>query len=171
MTKLAWIVYAIILVAGTALIMQRREDQVVPEVATRTLPAGHLLTSGDIKIPAGYLRRRIEMDSPILKEDVGAMPQFSPRIGHIAVAVPLPRRTVEEERVNSDTVIRLCSGGKPVAEGVQARLVICSPAEPQCMVIVDVPVESFGGDSGASFVKALGDVSRLDVRLSKRNCG
>lgn len=131
------IVYSIVLLIGYAAIMDRRAPYPAGWIATKDLAANRLLQPDDLKPQSTgqYLKRARKADEPLQPGDIASFPDLAMQPGDVSLSLPL-RRELAGVELNAGSSVRLCRGGKAVAEGASIRAVLCGPADGACTAIV-----------------------------------
>lgn len=151
--------YLALLLWGASLIEARRAH--VTLVATRELPANHLVQSGDLTLAVDarqYLPRKLHASEAVGLVELVTLPKAEDRPDRVSRTLAVLRADVESGAINSGAKLLICppEGGSD-AVSVEVRAALCGDVGP-CFALVDVPAADAEG-------------IRADVAELKSKCG
>lgn len=139
MKLMVWIVYGALLAVGVALLWADRPAPLPEFQATASLPVGHRLAPGDLKLPGGehYLRRPVRAGGKMTDRDLVSLPPASVPLGMepLTVAVAPGART---DLIEGRRLAWLC----PAAAGVSTvpvAMLLCAEGDKTCLAVVGIP--------------------------------
>lgn len=140
-----WMFYALVLLAG-AFYLRWRESPLPKIHAATALPAGHLLSTGNVLLPEGphYLRRSIKAGDLIEPRDLVGFPAELPVIATPKGTVPLMFKvdgSGPAPILVAGKSARICGATKTSKGPVRVVSVLCGDNDGNCLAVAAVPGE------------------------------
>jgi hypothetical protein len=129
------LVYVMLVVWGAALIAGRRYEP-MRLVATRDLPANHLVQAGDLALAVDnrqYIRRSLDKGERIDANKIATAPDLGRQPERVSRTLTVSREQVDSGFVDAGAELLLC----PPTVSAEVRATICGDVGP-CIAVVDV---------------------------------
>ncbi|WP_027154887.1 hypothetical protein [Mesorhizobium sp. WSM2561] len=138
MRLLLLLVYVLLVVGGGVYIVFRGTTP-LQLVASRDLPANHLLQPNDLSLHVDgrqFLPRRVDAGGLIDTKELLSAPAFIARQGMVPFALPADRKKVESHVIEAGNQLLVC----PPKLTAEVRAVFCGDGDGACVAIVDIPI-------------------------------
>ena len=143
-----WIIYGAVFLSLVTTYLQQ-DDRPLPAMkAAVTLPAGHLLSTGDVRLPGGphYLRRGVAAGRAIEPDNLAPLPAVATPPNTVPVILTIDGASPSVPEVGARMWI--CPASSPDEKPVSVVSVMCAEGAGTCLAVVAVP-----GDHAASVAK------------------
>lgn len=141
------ILYAILLLLGYWIILDRQRPAPAPMIAAHDLPANHRIGPGDLAAagPPQYVTRAIKSGERLKSGDIVGFPPLKLEPGFVPLVFTVGAGLVDSGDIDGGKTVQICKGQDVKIKSAPVSAAICDPTDTVCWIVVAVAANSSNG--------------------------